>query len=441
MRIGTALKRARRYHDNYGTRQLLRELGVRVIRKLRWWVHIARVGRPKPPPPPVWAKARDLVRERCLQLTPLPLFTIPQDGPGRVSLVTDNINRGSLYGGVGTSIIMAALIAEARGVRLRIITRAELADHAGLQPLLDSYRIQLSHDIEFAFAPFDSGTSEIDRFEGELFITTSWWGTTATLASVPSECIVYLLQEDERMFYSYGDRHLMCSRLLQNQDIRFVVNSRLLYDHLVESGLANIEARGMWFEPSFPSEVFYPRERRPGAKRKLLFYARPRNKRNLFYWGLNALDAAITRGIVDLQQWDVVLVGKDIPLLLLDDGRYTPERLENLTWTQYAELAGQTDLALCLMYTPHPSYPPFDLAASGAVVVTNRFANKQDLSAYSANILCGDLDLDAMLETIARGVQLAEDLPRRKQNFDSQQLGKDWKESFAQVVKYIDGAA
>jgi len=423
------IEKALRYGRLYGWRQLVREVLARIGRRLQG---------SNPPVSPI--NAREMVKKRRLRCAPLQMFSVPRAAPGRISLVTDIINRGSLYGGVATAIIMAALVAESKGVRLRIITRSEWADPSALQVLLQAYRIPLSHDIEFVYAPLDSTSSEMDVFDDELFITTSWWTTAATLASVGSESIVYLLQEDERMFYPHGDSHLMCSQVLENRDIRFVVNTRLLYDQLVGSGLANIGQRGVWFEPSFPTDVFHPRERAPGARPRLTFYARARNAdRNLFQFGIEILETAITRGIIDLQQWDVVLVGRDIPDLLLDDGRYVPQRHENLSWTAYAELAGQTDLALCLMYTPHPSYPPFDFAASGAVVVTNRFGNKQDLSGYSSNILCGDLHLESMLDTLARAMVLALDAPTRTQNFRAQQLGVDWKQSLAPVIDHIDG--
>jgi hypothetical protein len=468
MRIANTIKRVQRYRAMYGTRELVREIGVRTMRKIHTQLpnRVRAALRPRvistlvrvlgpgytviaPPPPPVPAvpgqtgvNARELVKGRSPDCTALQIFPVPRSETGRVNLVTDNINRGSLYGGVGTSIIMAALVAEARGARLRIVTRHEAADPSGLQTLLDCYGIGLSHDIQFAWAPLGSGSSEIDVADDEVFITTSWWTTAATLASVRTEAVIYLLQEDERMFYPHGDDHLLCSRVMQNKDIRFVINTRLLYDHLVASGLPNVKANGIWFEPSFPPELFYPREREEDARPRLLFYARPLvHARNLFYFGLEVLEAAITRGIIDLQEWDVVLVGRDIPDLRLDDGEYIPERVQNLDWAQYADLAGKTDLALCLMYTPHPSYPPFDLAASGAVVITNRYGNKQDLSAYSANIICSDLDMDAMLESMARGVQLALDPRRRGENFADQRLGQDWKQSFAHVLNHMNGAA
>jgi len=443
------LYRVRSFQRIHGTRRLLQEIVNRIRRRLvaapgampdatlpgedKSWVNLA-FGDDHG-----WVNAREMAQKYIPSRAPLRLFLVPSGQPRRISLVTDSINKGSLYGGVGTSLIMAALVAQATQSRLRIITRTEPAQPAGLQIVLRTYGITLTHEVEFAYAPVADTSYEIDCFEGEQFITTSWWTTAATLASVRSQFVTYLLQEDERMFYAHGDEHMRCSQILGNTDIRFIINTRLLFDHLVASGLDNIATHGMWFEPSFPHAVFRPRDREAGQKRQLLFYARPHNVRNLFYFGIELLEAAIDRGIVKLDEWDIVLVGKDIPKLRFDNGRYSAKRLENLSWTEYAELAGNTDLALCLMYTPHPSYPPFDLAASGAVVVTNRFGNKQDLSGYSKNILCGDLQLESMLTTMASGVALAIDAAQRTSNFHSNLLGTDWKASFADVVQRFEG--
>ncbi len=436
MSLFDAIEKARRYARLHGRKQLVREVVARLTRRYLGAGYTASAGLPVADDHG-WVNARELARKQAQMCMALRLFTIPAADVPRLSVVTDSINKGSLYGGVGTAIIMAALISRESGARLRIVTRTERAHTAGLQSVLATYGITLPHDVEFAYAPFYDESYEIDTFDNELFITTSWWTTAATLGSVRSENIVYLLQEDERMFYPHGDEHLRCSRVLAHPDIRFVINTRLLFDHLVASGLSNIATNGTWFEPSFPKEVFQPGLRGENTKRSLMFYARPNNVRNLFYFGIEILEAAIARGIIDLQKWDIILVGKDIPKIRFDEGRYSPEAKEHLNWTQYAALAGQTDLGLCLMYTPHPSYPPFDLAASGAVVVTNRFANKQDLSGYSENILAGDLDLESMLSALAQGVALAKDAPTREANYRANRLLLDWNESFGHVVRAL----
>ena len=241
------------------------------------------------------------------------------------------------------------------------------------------------------------------------------------------------------MFYPYGEERFHCSQALRSKDINFVLNTKLLHDHLVAEGLDNIKERGVWFEPAFPRDVFYPRQRSGEGKKTFMFYARPNNLRNLFYFGIELVDEAIKRGILDPGQWDVRLVGKDIPDLVFSGG-CIPIRSENLQWAEYAGLVGTVDLGLCLMYTPHPSYPPLDLAASGAVVVTNRFGRKQDLSCYSKNIICSDLDLEAMLAALAEGVRLAENREERQHNLSTSGLGSDWRAAFSGVVQHFSRA-
>lgn len=382
--------------------------------------------------------ARELVDERFQSSCPIRVFTVPPSPTPRISIVTDSINSGSLYGGVGTAMIFGALLAEARGARLRIVTRTERARPSNLDHVLALYGIELSREVEFAFAPSFESHGEIDVLPEEQFITTSWWTTAASMASIPHERIVYLLQEDERTFYPLGDDQLRCEAIMSSPDIRFVLNTRMLFDHLVSSGLESIAAHGVCFEPAFPREVFHPRTPDRGGKRTLVFYARPNNLRNLFYFGVDVLDHAITRGVIDLETWRIVLVGKDIPDLVFSNG-YQPERHQNMSWASYAALAGTADIGLCLMSSVHPSYPPLDFAASGAVVVTNRWGGKQDLSAYSKNILLGDLDRDAMIATLVDGIRLAANEAERQQNYLANGIATDWGDALREVVAQIAG--
>lgn len=392
--------------------------------------------------------ASELVRARFSTFQPLETYVIPQASIPRVSLVTDSIGDGSLFGGVGTALLLAAQLANRMNATLRIVTRTEVPSASNAAQILRAYGIELRHEIQLKFSPaaaegVDSeagtATAGLDIHPDETFITTSWWTTAATLPSVPHASIIYLLQEDERMFYPFGDDRVQCERILNNQDIRFVVNTRLLYDHLIADGLGHLKRSGSWFEPAFPKALFHERQREPGGKNRFFFYARPNNQRNLFHFGLNVINRAVDEGIIDLDRWDILLVGKYIPNVTFGDG-YIPKRCEGLDWEAYAELAGTIDLGLCLMYTPHPSYPPLDLAASGAVVVTNKFANKQDLSHYSRNIICAELNTEASLDALRAGVALAEDRETRARNFAANGLGSDWTQSFEPILQLLSMA-
>jgi len=388
----------------------------------------------------------EIVQHRFPNLRPLSTYLIPKPSVPRVSLVTDSIGSGSLFGGVGTSLLFAAQLANRTNATLRVVTRTEVPSPKNASQVLNAYGIELLHEIQFAYAPIPNDNEEpeptagavagLDVVPDETFVTTSWWTTAAALPSVPPASIIYLLQEDERMFYPFGEERVQCERILHNQDIRFVVNTRLLFDHLKANGMEQLERNGCWFEPSFPRSLFHEREREPGGKKRFFFYARPYNPRNLFHIGLEIIDRAVNTGILDLDQWDIFLVGKDIPNVTFGNG-YVPKRCEGLNWEAYADLAGTIDLGLSLMYTPHPSYPPFDLAASGAVVVTNKFANKQDLSNYSRNIICAELSTDALVDALREGVALAEDKEARKRNFAANGLGADWTQSFEETLRSL----
>ncbi|MDG2046042.1 MAG: hypothetical protein P8J79_02420 [Halioglobus sp.] len=379
-------------------------------------------------------KITALLNSRFALATPLCTFAMRNsEGAARITMVTDSIARSSLLGGVGTALIFCAMLANRMGASLRIATRTEPPKSSDIEPFLTLCKMHVDHGVQFAFAPLSGESYELDIFENDLFVTTSWWSTAATLNAVDPSSILYLLQEDERMFYPFGDDRHRCDTIMSNREIHFIVNTELLFNHLVSTGLDNITARGAWFEPAFPNWIYKKKTGRNGSKRKLFFYARPDNPRNMFYLGIEVIDRAIQSGLLDLSVWDVYLVGKNIPALEFTNG-YQPRHSEGLTWKDYAALIGTVDLGLSLMSTPHPSYPPLDLVASGAFVVTNRFLNKQDLTKYSPNVICADLDLQSLIDALSQAIALTEsrteDSPAEIENL----LNTDWHKSFDNII-------
>lgn len=381
--------------------------------------------------------AEELVKSAFPRLVPLSAYATPRKKP-RINMITDSINTGFLYGGVGTASIFAALLAERLGCELRIITRLARADERNFKHIATLAKIPDLGNVSFTLCAETLNQAGFDVGEQELYITTSWWTTWSTVQTLGPSRVVYILQEDERMFYPYGDEHLRCTQTLSRPDLFYLINTRRLFDHLSSGDFPNVAMRGTWFEPAFPSDLFFQQEsQRPhGAKRKLLFYARPLNARNLFHLGLEALEHAIAAGVVDPDRWELHLVGRDIPSIRFSRPIQI-ERHMNLPWREYAALVRSMDLGLSLMYTPHPSYPPLDLAASGAVVVTNRFGSKQDLDEYSKNILCVEPTVDDLVRGLAQGVRLAEDQEARTRNFRENGLQRDWRASFARSIDEV----
>ena len=78
---------------------------------------------------------------------------------------------------------------------------------------------------------------------------------------------------------------------------------------------------------------------------------------------------------------------------------------ENLPWEDYARLVRSAHVEdRPLIDTPHPSYPPLDLAASGAAVVADAFDTaKTDLTTFLKNIIASPPTDRALADAINPG--------------------------------------
>ncbi len=379
---------------------------------------------------PALQSATARLADRYPSLEPFPCFQEAYPRP-RLSVVTDSIGPASLFGGVGTSILLGAVLANRLGATLRIVTRTEPSDASPVREVIANNGLILNGTVETAFAPLD-GSRDLPVAEGEAFLTTSWWNTRATLGSVPRGRIIALVQEDERMFYPYGDDHLRCGETLSEPGIPVVVNTELLFRHLAggRDALGNLGPDGLWFEPAFP-QTATPAPR--GKKRRLFFYARPHNMRNLFWRGVEALDLAVTEGLFDRDRWEMHWVGPDVPQISLPRG-VVPIRTAGMPWGDYQSFIASMDAGFVLMDTPHPSYPPLDLAAAGAAVLTNTHPGKETLDCYSHNILMARPTRDGLLEGLRRLQDLAEDDATRARNRAEDSINRNWEAALEPTV-------
>lgn len=365
-----------------------------------------------------------------------PLRTIPGPDVPRINLVTDSVGADSLFGGVATAIVLAALWADRTGRRLRIVTRHSAPDAAGLDGLFRTVGVRPARQPELAFVPTGSG-DYLETGEEDLFLTTSWWSTTSVLGAVPAHRVVYILQEDERCFYPVGTQSLSATRAMNHPDLHVVVNTEQLRVHLIETGVPNLAQTGVSFEPSFAAFLRPERLLGAGRQRNLFFYARPHNPRNLFDLGLAAIDSAIEGGHLPRSRWRIHFAGRGVPPIDFSDGS-RPVLHDGLGWSEYRELLGRMDVGVSLMASPHPSYPPLDLAASGSVVVTNRWPGKRSFDGISDRIIDAEPTVEALTAAIVRATTLVDTLARDPFEPATTPVFDPWPVALADVV---DGLA
>ena len=73
---------------------------------------------------------------------------------------------------------------------------------------------------------------------------------------------------------------------------------------------------------------------------------------------------------------------------------------------EYAATLKAHDVGLSLMYTPHPSLVPLEMASAGLMTVTNTYANKtaERLQTISPNLIAVDATVPALIEGLRQAV-------------------------------------
>ena len=172
-------------------------------------------------------------------------------------------------------------------------------------------------------------------------------------------------------------------------------------------------AASLVFEPAIDRALFRPRATaRTGGKRRLLFYARPTNPRNMFGLGLQALREVCADPVFQDAEWEFQAIGGrgSVPPVVLRPGvTLTPAPWQD--YRGYAELLRESDILLSLMLSPHTSYPVLEMAASGGIAVTNTYNNKTAarMTAISPNIISRSPTLEGVTAGLLEAARAARD--------------------------------
>ena len=104
----------------------------------------------------------------------------------------------------------------------------------------------------------------------------------------------------------------------------------------------------------------------------------------------------------DANEWKVISAGEKFEDVDIGKGLKI-HSVGKLSLDEYAKLMLESRIGISLMVSPHPSYPPLEMAMFGMKVITNSFANK-DMTQYSDNIVsveeCSATNLAKYLKNI-----------------------------------------
>jgi hypothetical protein len=299
-----------------------------------------------------------------------------------VVLLLQGFATDSLFAGVRTAVVVAAKLADALSLGLRVVLVEQprgpvealrnalvdlVRDDAGCPRVADGLRLSVDG------VRIDDGHSA-----GDVWLATYW--TTAYAADhlvrtgrISAAQVVYLVQDFEPGFYPWGDLYTKAWSTYA-AGFTLLVNSSPLA-RFVEDTIGIAVPREHVIAPALdvPALTGAAKAWKPDAdgRVRLLFYARPSKGRNMYVTGLQAL-RSWADSLPEHALATVSLAGESTEPVDLGH-RVVVESLGKVSYADYYELLSRTDVGLALMHSPHPGHLALEMALAGIPTVTNEF--------------------------------------------------------------------
>jgi len=225
---------------------------------------------------------------------------------------------------------------------------------------------------------------------GDIFLASAWWNAAQAFELRKSQSqyfsrempFVYLIQDFEANFSGWSTQWALAENTYrQARDAIAIINSNELHAYMMEK----YKFSNALLLPYVPNRTIVEALVHAERKRQILIYGRPSVVRNCFELLLNGLREWQSRHPVEAARWDIVSVGEEYPV----DYGHPVQNLSvfgKVDLSAYGKLLSESSVGISLMVSPHPSYPPLEMAQAGLVTITNKFENK-DLSTYGDAIL------------------------------------------------------
>ncbi|MBP2499944.1 MULTISPECIES: rhamnosyltransferase WsaF family glycosyltransferase [Methylobacterium] len=347
------------------------------------------------------------------EIVPITTRADPDRRP-RLNLVIPTLHPKHIFGGITTALKIFHELAD------------QLGEAFDRRLICTSYAVDLEAMIgqpDYKLVPLGSAFDDLprsivdmtDRESGELpvrsndvFVTTAWWtdvvGSEVQAAQkrfhgrqLP---IIYLIQDHEPNFYAWSSHYALSrATYAKRNDLIALINSE---------ELANFMQRN--YNLSDPRVVRYSANpkiiralKNVPRERIILIYGRPSVARNCFETLCAGLRRWQQADPISADSWRIVSAGEDFDPADAG-GVVNLEVCGKLSLDEYGDLLSRALIGVSLMLSPHPSYPPLEMAAAGLYTITNAYDCK-DLSVRNSNIVSlADLTPDGVAAALEQAV-------------------------------------
>lgn len=360
----------------------------------------------------------------------------------RLNLLIPNIERGLMYGGQKTALnFFTELLKHFDGdARLLVdchYSSAQLNQICSQYPDWDITPLGSQSDSPRQITCIDGGNRDkvLPIREHDYFVYTHWRAAYAFAGYTAfqqqsfarSTPHIHLIQDFEPGFNAWSTDYMLADSVYHQQRTIAVFNSVELRDWF---NLLGYQFESSYvFSPKLDPQIAAHINDSTGKRENLLiFYGRPNVPRNCFTLILHALNLLLAQHPEVEREWTILSIGSDIGSVKLVNG----QRLKTtgkMTLDEYAALMHRARIGVSLMCSPHPSYPPLEMAAFGIRTITNSFVTK-DL---------GDVPNITTLNSLTFQ-KLADAIWQEMNNEASQQNAsvQAWPQRYATYLKYDD---
>jgi glycosyltransferase involved in cell wall biosynthesis len=329
------------------------------------------------------------------------IHSFSEKGPN-INIVLPNLKPEYIFGGVSTAIRLGIKLA-GLGHSVNFVsadTSVSEKDSSLIKDLLRT-RFQASDAEMNLISLVDGFGGPVDKTFSinDVFVATFWptaYKINNALKKHPflNKRFFYLIQDYEPGFYSWSDEYALVEATYR-MNYEGIYNTSILADYFMRHNYSYIN-NNLIIQPEIEWSRYSPptaEDIRDRDKKRILIYGRPNTDRNLFRTIVTSLRIWIQENHITPEQVEVLSAGETH--LAVELGNYIEMKsVGKLTMEEYAKLLRRSDLGISLMLSPHPSYPPFDMTASGMMVITNIYENKRmNLSPNFINTYANPTDI------------------------------------------------
>lgn len=332
------------------------------------------------------------------EIYPVSVSRSREDRP-RLNVLLPTMKPEKVYGGITTALKVVREVADAlpSAIDIRILITSDTVNRESV----DELTRRLGRSFSWVMPDDDvNGNTVVGIAENqnipitlrarEMYIATAWWTADLGFRLVDQQQrlflrksrLAYIIQDYEPGFYNWSTTFALAEATYhRGAETIAIINSEELAGFMV-SRYSFAEASCIPYElhPQLAALI------KPTIPEKLILaYGRPGVSRNCFELICEGLSIWQARNPQENAGYRIVFAGEDF-----DEARIAhlanATNVGKLPIESYAEVLNRAAIGVSLMVSPHPSYPPLEMASAGCITITNGYEGK-DLRQRSDNFI------------------------------------------------------